>query len=262
MQRKDFLRMSAAATAHPLLSPYADRVLVLLHLKGGNDGLNTVIPLDRYSQLYKTRPKLLIPEKQVLHINNTTGLHPAMAPVQELYKDGFVKIIQGVGIPDGIYAHARATKLWMEMFSAGKPLDPLVKESLEAQILKIAQLIANGETQSVYVLTLDGFDTHVQQMERHQHLLNTFSNAVAAFMNDCKRLHIEHKVTLVAFSEFGRRINSNTFGGTDHGTAQPVMIFGKNIQGGIVGNNPVLKEGENNLRVQYDYRVVPDMVYA
>lgn len=91
------------------------RVLVMIQLNGGNDGLNTLIPLDQYSQLANARSNILIPQNKVLALANTnlTGLHPAMIGVRDMYDNGYVNIIQSVGYPDPNFSHFRATDIWM-----------------------------------------------------------------------------------------------------------------------------------------------------
>jgi uncharacterized protein (DUF1501 family) len=88
-----------------------DPILVILQLSGGNDALNTVIP---YSDpLYRdNRPKVGIPEDQVLPINNSIGFHPAMAPIKKLYDEGKVAIIQGIGYPKPSRSHFRSMDIW------------------------------------------------------------------------------------------------------------------------------------------------------
>ncbi|MBS1664790.1 MAG: DUF1501 domain-containing protein [Bacteroidetes bacterium] len=135
MRRRDFLRQGAllslpflinrfpveAMSTNPLLHLLAaksldsGRVLVLLQLNGGNDGLNTVISLDRYSELTNARANILIPQNKVLTLNGTsaTGLHPAMTELQTMYNNGLVNIVQGVSYPNPNFSHFRATDIWL-----------------------------------------------------------------------------------------------------------------------------------------------------
>ncbi len=92
--------------------PENDRVLVIIQLNGGNDGLNCVIPVDQYSALSNLRQNILIPESSVLGIEATLGLHPAMTGLQELYGEGKMGIVQGVGYPDQNRSHFRSTDIW------------------------------------------------------------------------------------------------------------------------------------------------------
>lgn len=136
MKRRNFLKTGAATTmvpfalngygfkAHgttPLLSMLAkrmeatDRVLVVIQLDGGNDGLNTVIPLDQYSKLSTARSNILIQQSKVLSLNGTTttGLNPAMTHLQGMYNNGLVNIVQAVGVQNPNFSHFRATDIWM-----------------------------------------------------------------------------------------------------------------------------------------------------
>ncbi|MBR9861036.1 DUF1501 domain-containing protein [bacterium] len=92
-----------------------DRVLVLIQMNGGNDGLNTVIPLDQYSQLSAARSNVLIPENKVLGLDgySETGLHPAMSGMRNMFNDGKVNIVQNVGYPNQNYSHFRSTDIWL-----------------------------------------------------------------------------------------------------------------------------------------------------
>ncbi|MBV8727035.1 MAG: DUF1501 domain-containing protein [Candidatus Eremiobacteraeota bacterium] len=89
----------------------ANRVLVLINLQGGNDGLNCVVPHgdDMY---YRYRPTLGIPKSNVLQINDRVGLNPQMKSFKALYDKGMVAIVQGVGYPDPDHSHFRSTEIW------------------------------------------------------------------------------------------------------------------------------------------------------
>jgi uncharacterized protein (DUF1501 family) len=92
-----------------------DNVLVLIQLNGGNDGLNTIIPIDQYSALSKARSNILIPENKILKLkgNNETGLHPSMTELQTLFNEDRFSIIQNVGYPNQNFSHFRSTDIWM-----------------------------------------------------------------------------------------------------------------------------------------------------
>ncbi len=133
MNRRDFLRRSIPAATLPFLlggyrihaygrtplleallsaSP-TDRVLVLVQLNGGNDGLNTVIPLDQYGQLAAARQNILIDQPRVLKLTDATGLHPAMTGMQSLFQNGQLTVVQGVSYPNPNFSHFRATDIWL-----------------------------------------------------------------------------------------------------------------------------------------------------
>lgn len=136
MNRKQFLGNTALFTVpmmlqgipvfagdgalHPFLQALAapigncGRVLVVIQMNGGNDGLNMVIPLDRYTELNNARPNLLIPANEVLALNGTltTGLHPSMTGVRDLFNNGKVNIVQGVTYPNPNFSHFQAQDIW------------------------------------------------------------------------------------------------------------------------------------------------------
>lgn len=145
MKRRDFFKNVApmvvlpglingfsfkAYGALPLLDALAnagndDHVLVLIQLNGGNDGLNTVIPLDQYSAYTNARSNIAIAENSVLKLNgvNGTGLHPAMTGLQQKFNDGKVKIIQSVGYPSPSFSHFRATDIWLSAADSSETLN-------------------------------------------------------------------------------------------------------------------------------------------
>src|ERR1700712_3219620 len=143
MKRRDFLRTTVpAATILPALiggfsikaysedSPFmhalkgattdTDKVLVLIQLNGGNDGLNMVIPIEGYGDYYNARANIAIPQNKVLALNgnNKTGLHPSMTGMQTLYNEGKLAIVQAVGYPSPNFSHFRATDIWMSASDA------------------------------------------------------------------------------------------------------------------------------------------------
>ena len=91
-----------------------DRVLVIVYLEGGNDGLNTVVPLDQISPLSRVRQHVFIKEDNLLPLNNTeVALHPSLAGFRSLYNEGRLGIIQSVGYPEQNFSHFRSTDIWM-----------------------------------------------------------------------------------------------------------------------------------------------------
>jgi uncharacterized protein (DUF1501 family) len=90
------------------------KILVIVQMNGGNDGLNTVFPKDKWGELTSARGNILMNEKDVLSLNGnvTTGLHPAMSAMQSLYNNGKMMIVQGVSYPNPSYSHFRATDIW------------------------------------------------------------------------------------------------------------------------------------------------------
>jgi uncharacterized protein (DUF1501 family) len=101
----------ARALAQTPLGTSDDRVLVIVNFQGGNDGLNTVVPygLPNY---YNYRPTLGIAPNDVLRLDATVGLNPALAPLKKMYDAGRVAIVQGVGYPNPDLSHFRGTEIW------------------------------------------------------------------------------------------------------------------------------------------------------
>jgi uncharacterized protein (DUF1501 family) len=396
MERRDFLKktipavtllhgaiggysvraFAASPLLQSLLSPDTDtdHVLVIVQLSGGNDGLNTVIPLDNYSNYYNARTNIAIPEAKVLTLDNyqNAGLHPSMKGMQTLYNEGKLAIMQAVGYPTPNFSHFRATDIWMTgadtnqvlntgwagrylnveypNFPVGYPnatmTDPLAiqigsvttltcqgpvvnmgmsitdptsfynfinniqdpapanqmgyelsyirevasqtnqyaqsvkkaaaavtqqspyptNNSLADQLKIVARLIKGGLKTRIYMVSYGSFDTHSLQVTSadttvgtHANLLGNVSNAVKAFVDDCEYLGIQERVVGMTFSEFGRRIKSNASGGTDHGAAAPLFLFGKNVTHGIYGSSPTIPATatvNDNIPFQYDFRSV------
>jgi uncharacterized protein (DUF1501 family) len=97
-----------------------DRVLVVVELAGGNDGLNTVMPFE--DPLYaKHRPTLAIPKDQVVKLTDHVGLHPALGPLGKLFKAGNLAVVQGVGYPDPDRSHFRSMEIWHTASTAPRP---------------------------------------------------------------------------------------------------------------------------------------------
>ena len=92
---------------------------------------------------------------------------------------------------------------------------------LGRQLAIVAELIAGGLETPVYLTSIGGFDTHANQLNSQANVLSDVAEAVAAFEEDLNLLGVADRVVLMTFSEFGRRVNQNNSGGTDHGTAAP-----------------------------------------
>ncbi|MEY4892602.1 MAG: hypothetical protein RIQ34_1214, partial [Bacteroidota bacterium] len=126
--------------------------------------------------------------------------------------------------------------------------DPVPNTPALADQLKIvARLVKGGLKTRVYMVSFGGFDTHSVQVNSadtttgsHATLLQRVSDAIRAFQEDLKFLGIEDRVVGMTFSEFGRRIKSNSSSGTDHGAAAPMFLFGKSVEAGMLGVNPTL----------------------
>lgn len=134
MKRRDFIKMTSAASAAMTLNGLPVRTygkgklfealaktrgsngnkFIFIELSGGNDGLNTVIPLNQYSNLSNARGNILIPQTSVLPLNGLpgTGLHPALDKIQTMYNNDLVNLVQGVSYPSPSLSHFRSSDIW------------------------------------------------------------------------------------------------------------------------------------------------------
>jgi len=356
-------RTSAALTAQALqgtsVEKYPNRILVVVELSGGNDGLNTVVPYGDPAY-YRARPKIGIPENEVITLSNGFGLHPSMVGFERLYKDGLLGVVHGCGYDHPSLSHFSSMGFWHTgVPNGGEPLgwlgrladevynpskknvivnignsqslavrsghhSPLVFDdparfrregtdeekkvlagmslpkttgnaSLEfltslaanatessdfvrqasasyqttvdygigggigANLQRVAALISAGMPTRLYYVTYAGnsFDTHVQQADLHSRLLMYTADAIRGFMEDIKRLGRGDDVAMMVFTEFGRRVEENGSLGTDHGTATPMFVIGKGVNGGLHGRHPSLTDlDDGNMKMTTDFRRV------
>lgn len=348
-----------------------DRVLIMIRMNGGNDGLNTLIPLDGYDNLAIQRQNILIPQGSLLNIAATNALHPALTGFRDLFNDGKLGVVQNVGYPDQNRSHFRSMDIWtsgslsqnetrgwlgrmldaeypnfptdypneenpdpfaismgyevsttcqglranfshsvnnpfevvnlpntttvndgtyygsqmeyLQMIisqtnlygtqirdaaNAGNNLSTLydLNNPLAKQLKNVARMISGGLQTKIYILNVDGFDTHDSQVQQgsptlgtHANLLKRISDAVYAFQDDLRLLNLEHRVIGMTFSEFGRQVASNASIGTDHGDAAPLFLFGSCVSSGIYGSNPTIGNtvvNQEGLPMQVDFRDV------
>jgi len=125
---------------------------------------------------------------------------------------------------------------------------------------KVCAFISSGLPTRLYYTSFpnNSFDTHVSQVPVHQRILSYVSDAIYGFIRDLERTGNADRVTLVVFSEFGRRVPENDILGTDHGTANNMMIIGGGVKGGHYGELPSLTELNelDNLIYTVDFRRV------
>lgn len=131
---------------------------------------------------------------------------------------------------------------------------------LGRQLQMVGAMIRASLKTRVYYVTLGGFDTHAGQggaQGRHGNLLANFADSIKAFYGDLKAQGNDQRVLTISFSEFGRRVAQNASGGTDHGTAAPMFLFGPMIRPGVIGNHPSLTDlDQGDLKYLIDFRSV------
>lgn len=352
------LPIRAFAKSPLVMDSKNDNILVLIQLKGGNDGLNTIIPYYDFGTYKSLRPKIHITKNDSVQLNKDFGMHQAMNPLKSLWDKGMMKVINNVGYPNASMSHFRSKDIWTtssdahkmestgwlgrylenEIQAEGIPpaieiggesnlsfqgklgqlslnvenpkdlykvaqtgeyfkrleknskyneeLDYLrsvcnatkqyaksIKEadargkveadykgnSLSKQLKQVAKLIKGNLGSKVYMVSLDGFDTHAFQGWKHENLLKELSVGIAAFYQDLSAAKLQDKVLTMTFSEFGRRIEENGSRGTDHGTAAPVMMFGGGLgESKVIGKPSDLKQldRDGNLIHSVDFREV------
>lgn len=130
------------------------------------------------------------------------------------------------------------------------------KTGLSKNLEWISRLIKGNLNSKVYYTSLGGFDTHDNQLAIHERKLTELNDAIFSFYQDLKKAKLLQNVTIVVFSEFGRRVKDNG-NGTDHGTAAPMFVIGGSNKGTILGKNPNLSTLDNgDLIHEIDFRSV------
>ncbi len=89
-----------------------DRVLVLIQLNGGNDGLAMITPLDQYDHLANARGNILIPQSSLIDVGFNQAFHPSLTGIKSVFDNGKMGIVQAVGYPDQNRSHFRSTDIW------------------------------------------------------------------------------------------------------------------------------------------------------
>jgi uncharacterized protein (DUF1501 family) len=138
-----------------------------------------------------------------------------------------------------------------------KPASPYPFSSLANQLKLVAQMIASDFGPRVYFVSHGGFDTHSQQANAHNTLLNELSSSVTAFVRDIHGHGLGDQVNVLTFSEFGRRVKENGSLGTDHGAASQMFAIGQKVKGGVIGKHPSLSDlDDGDLKFHTDFRQV------
>jgi len=270
-----------------------DHILVIVELVGGNDGLNTVIPV-RNDLYYAYRPGLGIERRAALQIDDTHSFHPALRGLKALYDQGLLAIVQGVGYPNPTRSHIRSMQVWhtaspdgalagdwiSRCFDsacqcerrrgphAGTALMPAAALKmgggefgpiglqhaqhlpvraascaslpLAAALRAVGRAITSRVPARIYRVSQGGYDTHCGQAIRHGHLLTGLGGALKLLVDDLRAAGQLDRVAIMTVSEFGRRVEENATGGTDHGEAGPMFVMGGQIRPGIYGRGPRL----------------------
>ncbi len=348
INRRYFLKLLGLGYANLLLSPlYANaktpfKNLILVELRGGNDGLNTLIP--KLDPLYnKLRPDLSIGGKEILGLNQSFGLHPAFAPLMNIWDQGQLAVLQAVGYKNPIRSHFRSIEIvetgsdshqhldhgWLTRIlpqMAPAVLDGILIRTHEAgpllgnprlfslnsskdlkkgpalglkesdsqnpallHVLKVrkdlhsasselldkvkplkdetfpkhkfgqdcktaAEILGSDVAVPVLRLSHGGYDTHSNQLKRHQNLLLELSSGLNALIKFLVDHNLWQNTAVLTYSEFGRRVAQNQSKGTDHGAASVQFLMGGCVKGGFYGKAPnlsKLNQGDLDISLQY-----------
>ena len=123
----------------------------------------------------------------------------------------------------------------------------------------VAKLIGGGLPTRIYYVSQGGYDTHTNQIATQQRLLGDLGDSLKAFVDDLKAQGNLQRVLVMTFSEFGRRVNENANGGTDHGAAAPMFIVGNKVKAGLLGRYPSLAPQDlfqGDIKYNVDFRSV------
>lgn len=161
--RRDFLKTASLVSLAPLMPSVIaqtanaasagsdEKILVVIQLDGGNDGINTVVPFgdDGYA---KARKKLRQETKELHKLNDHVGLHRSMKPAFELFDDGRLSIVQGVGYPNPNRSHFRSMKIWQtaKLDNADHTGNGWLGSALDRQLIR-TNTTATANAQAVYV---------------------------------------------------------------------------------------------------------------
>ena len=340
-----------------------ERNLVVVQLSGGNDYLNCIVPWEdpRYRD---SRASVRITEEDVIPLDNGLGLNPGMAAFKDLYDEGKVAIIHGIGYPVPSRSHFRSMDIWhtatpdrvgeqgwlgqavrqidpsgsnvvtavnfgnalpralaapgvpvasvgdlddyglltgmsgeaqreqaLSAFSriyspgvgSGMVMDYLGQTGLDAlkgadilnqapamyestveypdtpiakSLKGVAQVHMADLGTRVFYTVSGGWDTHTNEIALQRHLWEEVSTGLRAFFQDLKEHELGPEVTVLVFSEFGRRVKDNG-NGTDHGSGGVSFVIGDQVKGGHYSEYPSLDVGrliEGDLAYNFDFR--------
>lgn len=354
-----------------LLSCQNSRSLVMIRLKGGNDGLNTIIPLPYYDFYRNVRPTLGFKPEELTNLTDEVAIPKFMDSLYPMWEKGDFAIANSVGYSDQNLSHFRSSDIWASAsdsdenlatgwmgryfasmnpdYLASPPEVPLaiqiggfgnllfngsfddgstnlamsvtdpdqlysiaqtgqlydavnlpdechygdqigymrsvannvftyagkIKEAYDAsdgqsssdylnddlgrQLAIVSRLIKGNLGTKIYMVSIDGFDTHAEQKDAHEYLLSSVANNMKIFYDDLETSDMDKEVLSMTFSEFGRRIEENGSLGTDHGASAPVMFFGGELgPDHVTGDVPNIQNPDpyGNLPHQYDFRQI------
>jgi uncharacterized protein (DUF1501 family) len=204
-----------------------------------------------------TLPPALVGEKSVASMLDVSGFQLPWGPVAPLLPR------LGRSSSSDVPLAASAAKSITDLYSTASLLGPLVTKSptgssLGQQLSLVSTLINANVPTRVWEVNLSSFDTHTGEQSDQNTLLAEVDAAIGAFMTSISAGTRSNDVTVMIYSEFGRRVMSNASDGTDHGTSAPVLVIGNTVKGGLYGEPAPLNalDVNGNLKVTTDFRSV------
>ena len=349
-----------------MTSTNKDPILVVVQLTGGNDYMNTVIPYEN-PLYYDNRNTVGIAQEDVLPIGQGLAFNPALLGIKNLFDDGKVAVIQGVGYENSSRSHFRAmdimhtcepdkvgTQGWLgrtiqeidphqenvltgvnigrglprAMALSGVPVTSIgdldnyglmtsvdntkwrtaildnfkdiytqaigtgpvsdflgrtgndilrsadllkdvpsnyestveyAENSIAKSLRDVARIHTANMGTKVFYVQHGGYDTHADQGPNHPRLLTELTDALSDFMDDLREHNASETISILVFTEFGRRMRDNG-SGTDHGAGGGAFLIGDTVKGGLYGDYPSLEPSEwqdgENLKFNVDFRSV------
>lgn len=238
----------------------SDRILVMINMIGGNDGLNTVIPLDQYGSYQSLRSNIAIPQPSVLALpgNLGTGLHPAMTGMRNLYEQGKLSVIHSVGYPNPNQSHFRSAEIWMSGVDSdqyvssgwmgrylgdrysGYPIgypNMTMEDPIALQIGYIATPTLQGPSQSMAV-TIDSPDNFYQLIGAAEATSPTNipplqTGEQIAFVRQQQALAVGYASEIKAAADLGSNLASYPSAIEKNDLADQLKIVAKLISGGL-----------------------------
>ena len=278
MKRRSFIKKSALFSLPTFLGGFgvsampsrlmenmingdSDKVLVLIDLSGGNDGLNTFFPLDAYDNLANARQNMIIPQNQLLTFTDTISLHPKLTGIKNLYENGNLSIVQGVGYPNQNRSHFRSADIWNTASEADEYLSTgWAGRYLDSTFPGYPGNYPNADCPDPFAITMgSSISGTCQGMESNFSMAIINSNDLggldtgieAPLPNDCYGEELGFLVDAFKKSnEYGERVieaadlgNSNEGLYPNNELANQLKIIAKLISGGLQTKIYVLKLG-------------------
>jgi len=184
-----------------MISLNDNSVLVLIQLFGGNDGLNTIIPIESYDILMKHRGNIMIPEKKILKIDNNIGLHPSLCELRNLYDNDELLIINDVGYPTQNRSHFKSLDIWTTGSNFNKTLSTgWLGRSLDLKHPNYPNNYPNEKFKDPIAISIGSAVADVCQgiMTNYSHVLNTL-NSFPQFLKEPLDKQSDNRMNMLKF---------------------------------------------------------------